>query len=110
MKTVARDAGDVFLDQRVVVDEVDDVVRREQVLEFEAVDARGVGLLDVEVVVVVVEVVHHADAERLGVAEHAVVDALDVEMAHRRHVAVGLEQRVDLGEARVDLAGEAVGS
>jgi hypothetical protein len=98
--------GDVFLDERLVRDEIRDVIRRKQVLEFEAVDARRVRLLHIEVVVVVIEMIHHAHPERLGVAEDTIVDPLDVEVPHGGHVAVGLQERVNFREACMDLTRE----
>jgi hypothetical protein len=77
---VARDARDVLLDQGVAVGDEVQAVGREQVLELEAVDARGVGLLHVEVVLVVVVGIDDPDAEGRRVAEGAEVDAVDVEV------------------------------
>ena len=74
---IARNAGDVFLDQGVAIDQIVDAVGREDVFEFEAVDARGVGVFDVEIVGVVVEQVGDADAERQRVAEIPEVDAIN---------------------------------
>jgi hypothetical protein len=89
----------VFLDEGVAVDQVVDAVGREDVFEFESVDARGVGVLDVEVVRVVVEEVGDADAERAGVSEIAEVDAVHEQVLVLRGVAAELELGVDGGEA-----------
>jgi hypothetical protein len=64
-------------------------------LELEPVDAGGVGLLDVEIVLIVVVRVDDPDAERRRVAEGAEVDAVDVEVPDDGEVAVDLEQCVD---------------
>ena len=61
---VARDAGDVLLDERRAVGDEIQAVGGEEVLEFEAVDAGRVGLLHVKIVLVVVVGVDDADAER----------------------------------------------
>ena len=98
---VARHAGDVLLDQGRAVGDVVEPVRRQQVLQLQAVDARGVRLLDVEVVGVLVDAVDDPDPERQRVAEAAEVDPVDVEVVHDRQVAVDLQQRVDVLE--VDL-------
>ena len=97
---VARNAGDVFLDEGVAVDEIVDAVWREDVFEFEAEDARGVGVLDVEIVRVVVEEIGDADAERAGVSEIAVIDAVHEQVFVLGGVAAEFEFGVDGGEAR----------
>lgn len=96
---VAGDACDVFLDEGVAVDEVVDAVGGEDVFEFEAEDAGGVGLFDVEVVRVVVEEVGDADTEGFGVSEVAEVDAVDEEVFVLCGVAAEFEFGVDSGEA-----------
>ena len=78
---VAGDAGNMFLDQHAAGGEEAEAVGGEQVFEFQPVDAGGVGLLDVEVVGIVVVGVDDPDAERLRVAEGAEIDAVDVEVA-----------------------------
>ena len=52
-------------------------------LELEPVDARGVGFLDVEIVLIVVVRVDDPDAKRRRVPERAEVDAIDVQVASR---------------------------
>jgi len=99
---VARDAGDVLLDQGVAVREEVEPVGRQQVLQFQAVDARGIRLLHVEVVLVVVVGVDHAHAERRRVAEAAEIHAVDVEVLHHRQVAVDLQAGVDALQALVE--------
>ena len=71
---VARHSGDVLFNESVPVDEIVDPVRGEDVFEFEAVNARRIGDLHVEVVVVVVELVHDPDPERPRIPEIAEVD------------------------------------
>ena len=96
---VAGDAGDVLLDQRLAPGEVEHAVRREQVLELEAADARGVAHLHVEVVVVLVVSVDDADAEGLRVAEGTEVHAVHVDVAEDLHAAFAAQQRVRLEQA-----------
>ena len=73
---IAGHAGDVLLDESVAIDEVVDAIRREDVLELEAVDARGVGLFDVKVIGVVVVEVGDANTERFGISKISEVDAI----------------------------------
>ena len=96
---VAGDAGDVLLDQRLAPGEVEHAVRREQVLEFEPADARGVADLHVEVVVVLVVRVDDADAEGLRVAEGAEVHAVHVDVAEHLHAAFAAQERIRLEQA-----------
>lgn len=97
---VAGDAGDVLLHQGVALGEVVDAVGGEEVLQFQAIDAGGVGGLDVKVVVVVVILVDDADAEGAGVAKLAIVHTLNKKVGHGMEVA-GAEEGVDAGEARI---------
>ena len=94
----------MFLDQHAAGGEEAEAVGREQVFELQPVDAGGIGLLDVEVVGIVVEGVDDPDAERLRIPEGAEVDAVDVEVAHDREIAVDLEQGVDALEVFVERA------
>ena len=93
----------MLLDEGVALDHVVDPVRREDVLQLEAVDARSIRLLHVEVVGVVVEKVGHADSERLGVAEFPVVDAIHPEMLVLDGVTADLQLAVDPDQPRPDL-------
>ena len=88
--------GDVLLDQRAPVRQEIEAVRGEEVLQLESVDAGGVRLLHVEVVLVVVVGVDDPDPEGRRVAEGAEVHPVDVEVLHDRQVAVDLEERIDL--------------
>jgi hypothetical protein len=69
------------------------------VLEFEPADARSVADLHVEVVVVLVVRVDDADAERLGIAEGAEIDAVDVHVAEDLHAPFAAEEGVGLEQA-----------
>ena len=91
---IAGDADDVLLDDGLVIDEIVDAAGREDVFEFEPVDAVGVGAFDVEVVEVFVEGVDDAHAVGQRVAVEAQVHAVYVEVFDRREVAVGLQQGV----------------
>jgi hypothetical protein len=77
---VSGNAGDMFFDQRVEMGEVGDAVWREKVFELQAIDAGSIGLLDIIVIVVVVELVDDADAKGVGVGEVAIVDPGYVEV------------------------------
>ena len=101
---IAGNAGNVLLDQHAAAGEKTEPVRGKQVLEFKAVDARGIGLLDIEMVGIVVVGVDDPDAERLRVAEGAEVDAVDVKVRHDREIAVDLEQGVDALQILVECA------
>jgi hypothetical protein len=100
---VARDPRHVLLHQGVAVGEEVDPVRREQVLELQAVHARGVRLLHVEVVLVVVVGIDDPDTEGRRIAEGAEVDPVDVEVADHREIAVDLEPGVDLLQGLVEV-------
>ena len=73
-------------------------------LELKAVDARGVRLFDVEVVLIVVVGVDDPDAERGGVSKRAEVDAIDVEVLHHGEVAVDFQESIDLLQCVVEFA------
>ena len=94
LKYVSWNAGNVLLDEGVAVDEVVDAIGRENVLEFESVDARGIGLFYVEVVRVVVVEIGDADTEGTGVAEVAEVDAIDTKVLVQ---ATGISTDFELG-------------
>ncbi len=72
--------------------------------ELQAVDAGGIRFFDVKVVGIIVEGIDDPDAERLRIPEGAKVDAIDVEVAHDREIAVDLEQRIDALEVFVEHA------
>ena len=58
----------------IVMGEIGDTVGGEEVFELESVDAGSVGLFDIVVVVVVVELIDDADAERAGIGKAAEVN------------------------------------
>lgn len=60
---IPRNTSNVFLDQRVSIDEVVDSIRGENVFELEAIDSRGIRNLHVKVIVVIVVLIHDTDAE-----------------------------------------------
>ena len=53
-KGIGWDTDNVFFHDGVFVDEVVDSIRREDMLQFQPVDAVGIDLLDIEVVEVVI--------------------------------------------------------
>ncbi len=67
--------------------EIGEPVRGEQVFQFQAIDAGGIGLFDVIVIVIVVEFVDDPDAEGMRVGEGAKVDARYVEVAGVAEIA-----------------------
>nr|GFD33511.1 hypothetical protein [Tanacetum cinerariifolium] len=76
-KIVARNTGNMLLDERIAgINQVVHRVGRQQVFQLQPIEARGIGLLHVEVVVVVVELVEDAHPKGPRVAEVAVVDAV----------------------------------
>ena len=82
--------------------EIGDAVWGKQVLELQAIDAGSVGLLDIIVIVVVVELVDDADAKRVGIGEMAIVDPGHIEVFGIAQVAFGLQDGVHLYEAVAD--------
>jgi hypothetical protein len=92
---IAGDAHDVLFDEGALVNEELDAVRGEELLEFEAVDPRGIGPLDVEEDVVVVDDVPDFDPEGLRVAKRAERDAVDRDEGQNGVAAVRVEDGVD---------------
>lgn len=68
-------------------------------LQFQAVDAGGIGNLNIIMVVVVVELVYDTDAERVGVAKGAVVNPGHIEVADETEVAFGFEDGINFYKA-----------
>ena len=95
-------AGDMLLDQRAAMGEEIEPVRGKEVLELKAVHAGGVGLLDVEIVVVVVVRIYDSDPERGRVAEGAEIHPVRVKVLHHRHVAINLDEGVHLLQSLVE--------
>ena len=85
----------MLLDQGVFVNQELDAVGGEQLLQFEAVDPRGIGPLDVEEDVVVVDDVPHLDPEGLRIAERAEGDAVDGDEGEDGVTAVRMEDGID---------------
>jgi hypothetical protein len=56
------------------------------VFHFQSVNAVGIGLFDIEVIVVIVVFVDDSDAEGLAVTEVAEVDAGHIEVTGESHV------------------------
>ena len=101
-KNISGNPDDVLFDEGRAVRDVVEAVGREQVLEFETVDAGGVGFLHVEIVLIVVVGVDDPDAKRGRVAEGAKIHAVDVEMVDDRKITVDLEDRVDFFQCLVE--------
>ena len=88
--------GHVLLDERVSAGQVVHAVGREQVLELQPVNPRGIRPLDVKVILVVVVGIDDPDPERLGVSERTIVHAIDVKVVERRTVATAFQQGVNV--------------
>ena len=99
---IAGDAGDMFFDEGVMVGIKRDAVGREQMFQFETVDAGCIGLLYVIVIVIVVELIDDADAKGVGVGEGAEVDAGDVEVFGIAEIAFRLQDGIHLDESFAD--------
>ena len=91
---VARDADDVFLDEGVPVNQEIDAVRRQELLQFQPVDAGSVAFLDVQENVVVVDDVPNLHPERLGVAKRAKRDAVHRDKRQDGIASVGVQDGV----------------
>lgn len=101
-ENISGDAGNMFLHQGILMGKIGDAVGRKQVLQLKAVDTGGVGDLDIVVVVVIVELVHDADPERVGVAEAAVVDPGHIQMLGESEIPFGFEDGVHLYQSFAD--------
>ena len=88
----------MFLDEGGAVDNIIDAVGGEDVLEFQAVDARGVRLFHIEIVRVVIEHIGDAHPERLGVAEVAEINAVHQQVFMLGDVTPEFQLGVDAGE------------
>ena len=84
---VSRHAGDVLLHEGAAVGEVVDAIGGEQMLEFQTVDARGIGDLHVEVVVVVIVLIDHPDPKGSGITKLAEVHTLHIQVGHCLEIA-----------------------
>src|SRR5690606_10505307 len=100
---VPRYADDVLLDDRLAADEIVYTVRRQDVLELEAVHAIGVDPLDVKVVEEVVDPVDRPNPEGQRVSVQAQVYAVDVDVLCNREVAVEPQGGVGLPKLFLDL-------
>jgi hypothetical protein len=72
------------------------------VFQFQAIDAGGIGLFDIVVIIVIIELIDDADAEGIGVGEAAEVDAGYIEVFGISEVAFGLENGIHLHEPFAD--------
>lgn len=70
--------------------------------QFQSVHAGGIGLFDIVVIVVIIELIDDADAEGIGVGEAAVVDAGYIEVLGISEVAFGFENGIYLYEPFAD--------
>lgn len=70
--------------------------------QLEAIDAGGIGLFDIVVIVVIIELIDDADAEGIGVCEATIVDPCHVEVFGISEVAFSLEDGVYLHEPFAD--------
>ena len=70
--------------------------------QFQPIHAGGIGLFDIVVVIVIIELIDDADAERVGVGKAAIVDAGYIEVFGISEVAFGLENGIYLDEPFAD--------
>src|SRR6185503_8654555 len=88
--------------QGVVMGKESDTVGGEQVFQLEAIDAGSIGLLDIVMIVIIVELIDDAYAEGVGVGEAAIVDTGYVEVFGIAEVAFRLEYGIHLDQAIPD--------
>ena len=70
--------------------------------QFQPIYAGGIGLFDIVVIVVIIELIDDADAEGIGVGEAAIVDPCYVEVFGIAEVSFGLENGIYLHETFAD--------
>ena len=70
--------------------------------QFQAIHAGGIGLFDIIVIIVIIELIDDADAEGVGVGKAAIVDARYIEVFGISEVAFGLENGINLHESFAD--------
>lgn len=70
--------------------------------QFQSIYAGGIGLFDILVVIVIIELIDDADAEGVGVGEAAIVDAGYIEVLGISEVAFGFENGIYLHEPFAD--------
>ena len=70
--------------------------------QFQPVYTRGIGLFDIVVIIVVIELIDDADAEGIRVGEAAIIDPRHVEVFGITEVAFGLENGINLHESFAD--------
>ena len=69
--------------------------------KLKAINARGICLFDIEIIVVVVKVVYNFDPEWIGITESAVVYTFNVQVGVHRGISPAFEDRIDLFQAFV---------
>ncbi len=92
----------MFFHQGIVMREISDPVGGEEVFQFETIDAGGVSLFDIIVIVVIVEFIDDADTEGGGIGKAAVIDPGYIEMFGIAEVAFRLEDGVHPDEPFAD--------
>lgn len=98
-KHIPRQANEVLFNEGIVVANEVHAIGRQQVLELQSVNSRGIRFFDVEVILIVVAGIDDPDSERLGVSECAIIDAIHVEMMDNREVAARFDNGIDLFQA-----------
>jgi hypothetical protein len=81
---IAGNAGNVFFNQCILIGEVRDAVGRQNMFQLQPVNARRIGNFDIVMVLIVVKLVHDADAEWVGITKAAIVDPRHIEVVGKR--------------------------
>jgi von Willebrand factor type A domain len=102
-ENISWNPGDVLFDQGVSLHQVIDAVRGKDVLQLQAIDARGIRLLHIEVVGIVIEEIGDPDAERARVSEFPEIHAVDGEVIMMLGKAAHLQLGVDFRQLRAQL-------
>src|SRR5690606_34039041 len=74
-KNISRDAGDMFFNKRVPVNQEIDTVRGKYMFKFKTIDAGGIRFFHIKIGKTVVEDIPDLYAERFGISEGTVVNS-----------------------------------
>jgi hypothetical protein len=71
--------------------------------KLQAIDSGCIGIFDIEIIEVVIDLIHDTYPERLGISIYAEINAVYKQVTHHGHISIGLQDGIDLFKSFVNM-------
>ena len=79
----------MLFDQSIEMGKISQLIGRQNMFQFQPVNAGGIGYFNIKMIIIVVVFVYNPDSERVGISKCTIVNAGNVQVGGKGEIAFG---------------------